>query len=259
MKKKIVIANWKMALTIKETEKLSKEIINGLKKINPKNIEIVFSPSFIALPSIKKIIEDSSVPISLAGQNLFWEERGAYTGEISPLVLKEIGVNFVIIGHSERRGYLKEDDEMIHKKVRIALIHNFIPILCVGETFREKEEGQTDLVLIKQISYGLGGIDLTKKNKFIVAYEPVWSIGSGQAVKPYELEHACFIIKQRLVDLFGLDLVEENFRIIYGGSVDSNNVKDLIKRKIDGFLVGGASLDAEEFIKIINVLSKFSS
>ncbi|MFN3301834.1 MAG: triose-phosphate isomerase [Patescibacteria group bacterium] len=259
MKKKIAIANWKMNLNLKETKNLTVEILDGLEKIEFKNTEIVFCPSFLALKDVGEIIKKYTKrykwPIYLGAQDVFWEEKGAYTGEVSPLTLREIGVNFVILGHSERRIYLKEDDEMVHKKTRIALFHHLIPILCVGETLEEREDGRRDLILIKQVSYGLEGIKLGKDDKFIVAYEPVWAIGSGQAVEPKELEHAIFIIKQRLVDLFGLDLVEKNFRLIYGGSVDSSNIKEFIDRKIDGFLIGAASLKAKEFIEIIKLLS----
>jgi triosephosphate isomerase len=255
--KKIVIANWKMNLGIKESQDLTKKILSGLKKIeNLENIEIVISPSFVALPFIKEIIKNFSPPVYLGAQNIFWEEKGSYTGEISPLFLKELGVNFAIIGHSERRINLKEDDEMVHKKVRIALHHQIVPIICIGETFEEREENQTDLILIKQISFALEGFRLTEENKIVIAYEPVWAIGSGQAVEPQQLQHAKFIIKQRLVDLFGFDLVDKCFRIIYGGSVDSKNVKRFVEKKIDGFLIGGSSLNAEEFLKIIEIVSK---
>ena len=255
--KKIVIANWKMNLSIKESQDLTKKIIEGLKRIkNLENIELVLSPSFLAIPFVKEIIKNSLIPIYLSAQDIFWEEKGDYTGEISPLFLKELEVDFAIIGHSERRMNLKEDDEMIHKKVRIALLHQISPIICIGETFEEREENQTDIVLIKQVSFALGGIKLTEKNKIIIAYEPVWAIGSGQAVDVRQLQHAKFIIKQRLVDLFGIDLVDKCFRIIYGGSVNSSNVKKFVEKKIDGFLIGGASLNADEFLKIIEIISK---
>lgn len=256
MKSKVIIANWKMALTLKETENLTLETLKGLENFNFSHTDVVLCPSFPALPLVNEIIKKSKLPVLLGSQDVFWEEKGAYTGAVSPLMLKEIGVKYIIIGHSERRLNLKETDEMVHKKMRVALINDFIPILCVGETFEERENNQRDIVIIKQVSYGVEGINLSKNDRFIIAYEPVWAIGSGQAVEPMDLEQANFIIKQRLVDLFGLDLVERNVRIIYGGSVDSHNIDKFVKRNIDGFLIGGASLNAQEFLKIVEMISK---
>jgi len=256
MKKKIIIANWKMSLGLKETGSLTSEILKGLKKIkNLQNLEIVLCPSFIALPMVKELVKNSSLPIFLGAQNVFWEEKGAYTGEVSVSMLKELGVNYIIVGHSERRDYLKEDDEMVHKKIRIVLDYNLIPILCIGETFEERQLGQKDYVIIKQLSTSLEGINFEKNDQLVIAYEPVWVIGSGQAVAPEEAEYTNQVIIQRLIDLFPMELVKNNFRIIYGGSVDSTNIKNFARRKIDGFLVGGASLEALEFLKIIELCS----
>lgn len=256
MKKKIVIANWKMSLSLKETEELTKEIMIGLKKMKDlSNLEIVFSPSFPALFSVKKIIEqypNLKEVVYLGAQNVFWEERGAYTGEVSVMMLKELGINYIIVGHSERRNYLKEDEEMIHKKIRIVLNHNLIPIICVGEKFEERQLGQKDIIIIKQISSALEGINFNENNKIIVAYEPVWVIGSGQAVAPVEAEYTNRVIKQRLIDFLPLDFVEKNVRLIYGGSVDKNNIRGFMeKENIDGVLVGGASLKAKDFLEIL--------
>ncbi len=257
MKKKIVIANWKMNLNLKETKDLTKKIIQDLKKIKKlKNLEIVLCPSFPAIFAVKNLISQArKLPVYLGAQNVFWEEKGAYTGEVSVPILKELGVKFIILGHSERREYLKEDNEMIHKKTRIVLAHHLIPILCVGETFEERLAGQKDVIIIKQVSRALEGIALDKKDKLIIAYEPVWVIGSGQAVKPDDAKEANLIIKQRLFDLFPVDFVENNIRLIYGGSVDKTIIKDFIEKDIDGFLIGGSSLEPEEFIEIIKILS----
>lgn len=256
MNKKIIIANWKMALTFSQTESLVKDIVDGLRNINFEKIDLVLCPSFPALPLVNKIIENSGLPIFLGSQNVFWEERGSYTGEVSPLVLKELGVSHVIIGHSERRLRLKETDEMIHKKVRVALANKLVPIVCVGETIEERDDKRKDMVIVKQVSYGVEGFNLNADDSFIIAYEPVWAIGSGQAVDPAELIKIIFTIKQRMVDIFGLEAVEKKSQIIYGGSIDSKNINNFVKKEVDGYLIGGASLNPQEFLKILKILSE---
>ncbi|MCX7778702.1 MAG: triose-phosphate isomerase [Patescibacteria group bacterium] len=257
MKNKIFIANWKMSISLTETENLTKEILAALKKIkNLGNLEIVLCPSFTALPKVGELIKKTEMPICLGAQDVFWEERGAYTGEISVLMLKELGVKYIIVGHSERRNYLKEDDEMIHKKVKVILNHGLIPILCVGEKFEERQIGQKDFVIIQQVSAALDGIHFDEKNQIVIAYEPVWVIGSGQAVEPTEAEYTHRVIKQRLIDFLPIDFIENNVRIIYGGSVEQNNVSDFLEQEnVDGVLVGGASLKTDEFLSMIKKFS----
>jgi len=255
MKKRILIANLKIGLSLKETENLTKEIIEALSQLmNFENLEIVICPSFTAIPRVYDLVKDSSLSLSLGAQNVFWEERGAYTGEVSVLMLKELGVNYVIVGHSERREYLKESEEMIRKKIKVALNHNLIPIVCIGETYEERKRGEKDNVIIKQMDYLLKDIDYKENKQIIVAYEPVWVIGSGQAVSPEEIENTSSVIRGKLMNLFPKDFVEKKVRIIYGGSVNSTNIKDFAMKNIDGFLVGTASLKSEEFIEIIKIL-----
>ena len=255
MKKNIIIANWKMNLGLSQTISLTKDILNGLKKIKKdwSKIDIVFCPSFPYLAEVNNLVK--RLKIDFGAQDCFWEERGAYTGEISPLQLKEMGCRYVIIGHSERRLNLNEDDEMVHKKVKAALDIGLIPILCVGETFEERQKGIKDYVIINQVSRALEGIDLKASQQLVIAYEPVWVIGTGQAVSPEEAEYVNRIILQRVIDLYPLPIVRNNIRIIYGGSVDRLNIKNFIEQEtIDGVLVGGASLKAAEFVEIINRL-----
>lgn len=255
MKKNIIIANWKMNLGLSQTISLTKDILSGLKK-NKKDwakIDIILCPSYVYLSEVKNLINKSD--IALGAQDCFWEERGAYTGEVSPAQLKEMDCQYVIIGHSERRQYLNETDEMIHKKIKTALEVGLIPILCVGETFEERQKGIKDYVIINQVNRALEGINLKANQQLIIAYEPVWVIGSGQAVKPEEAEYANRIILQQVIDLYPLPIIRSNIRTIYGGSVDHTNVKDFVQQDtIDGVLVGGASLRAEEFVKMINQL-----
>ena len=268
MKNKIIIANWKMNLTVKETEKLTENILKGIKKNlkSPNKIDIVLSPSFTALNIVKKKIYKKSFikskqnpNIYLGAQDLFWEMKGSFTGEISPEDLKELNVKYVIIGHSKRRLILQETDEMVHNKVKESLLAGIIPIICVGETFDQRQKGQKDYVIIKQVTDALEGINLRVNQKIIIAYEPVWVIGSGQAISLEEAEYMGQIIHQITIDLYPLPIVRNNIRIVYGGSVDSKNVLSFIKQEnIDGVLIGRASLKADEFVKMAKIISQAS-
>ena len=242
----IIIANWKMKLGVPESIDLAKEI----KKGTPKKAEVIVCPSFVSLSEVAKILRGSN--IKLGAQDCFWEEEGAFTGEVSASQVREAGCEFVILGHSERRKYLKETDEMIHQKVKMALASGLTPILCVGETFEQRQDGARDYILIKETTRALEGSSVGLDQQVIIAYEPVWVIGSGQAVDPQEAEVAHQVIRQSLFDLFPASIVENNFRIVYGGSIDSKNASDFVSlENTSGVLVGGASLDAEEFISII--------
>ncbi|MBU1164831.1 triose-phosphate isomerase [Patescibacteria group bacterium] len=247
----LVVGNWKMKLGLKESLKLA----NGLKKkIKRKSkVEVGICPSHSSLYPVAAAVRGSN--IKLGAQNLFWEEEGAFTGEISPSMLKELGCELVIIGHSERRQYLGETDEMVHKKTRIALENKIMPIVCVGENLEEREDKKTDFIIINQVTKALQGINVEENDQLVVAYEPVWVIGSGQAINPEDAEHVHRVIRQTLIDLNPKEVVDNNFRIIYGGSVDSDNVTSFTDKKlIEGVLVGGASLKAEKFVNIINAI-----
>jgi len=246
----IVVGNWKMKLNLKESIKLAKQLKKTIKRTKGK-IEVGVCPSYTSLYSVSATLAGSQ--IKLGAQDMFWEETGAFTGEISPLMLRDYGCQMVIIGHSERRQNLGETDAMVHKKIKTALNQKLLPILCVGEDFQQRSENQTDYVVIQQVTKALEGIDLKEDDKIVIAYEPVWVIGSGQAIEPEETEHVHNLINHILIDLFADNLVKTNFRIIYGGSVDSTNVNLFTDLDItDGVLVGNASLEAEEFVKIVN-------
>lgn len=245
-KKPIIIANWKMKLGLAESVALTKEI----KKEAELKAEIVICPSFVNLLAVGEILKKSS--IRLGGQDCFWEASGAFTGEVSALQLREIGCEFVILGHSERRQYLAETDEMVHQKVKAALSAGLIPIICVGETFEQRQDGAKDYILIQQTTKALEGVSVGQNQRVIVAYEPVWVIGSGQAVAPSEAAAAHQVIYQSLFDLFPSFLVKNNFSVIYGGSVDASNVAEFINlENTAGVLVGGAALKAKDFLAII--------
>ncbi len=257
-----LIANWKMQLLDSEAASLAAKIAQEDKNVkNGSNIEIILCPSFTALSKISGIIGESKLltgncQLSLGAQNVWYYEKGPYTGEISILQLKELGVKYIIIGHSERRKYLGETDEDINRKINICLDNGLTPILCVGETFEERRINKTDLVLIRQISQAMQDVKLKDNQKIIIAYEPVWVIGSGQAIKFEDAQHASQVIKQTLLDFLEPEIIKKNVPVIYGGSVDKDNIKNFIKPKIlDGVLVGGASLNIEKFISLIKQLT----
>lgn len=242
----IVIGNWKMKLGIPE----SKELASALKKKDIKKAEVVICPSFVALTEVAKILKHTN--IALGAQDCFWESQGSFTGEVSATYLKEAGCDFVILGHSERRKYLNETDEMIHRKIGMALSAGLVPVVCVGETFDQRHDGSKDYTLIHQTTKALEGIQLGPDQRVIIAYEPVWVIGTGQAIGPEEAAMSQQVIRQVLFDLFTPSVVKSNFSVIYGGSVDGSNATKLINlEENDGFLVGGASQNAEEFEAII--------
>lgn len=246
--KYLIVANWKMNLGIKESAALAEEIRDNLPDKN--EAEVVLCPSFVALTVVADVIRGTE--IALGAQDVFWEDRGAYTGEVSSRTLKEIGCKYVIVGHSERRGYLKESDEVVHKKVKQVINEGLTPIICIGESFNERQEGQKDYIVMTQVTRALSGIDIVGDHKVAIAYEPVWVIGSGQAVEPEEAENTHRVIRQTLIDIYPTATVNNNFKIIYGGSVDSYNVVDFLKQDtVQGVLVGSASLKAKEFINII--------
>ncbi|MEA3463754.1 MAG: triose-phosphate isomerase [Patescibacteria group bacterium] len=253
-KQKIIIANWKMKLTLAESLELTKKFKEKFKGFQKG--DVVICPNFISLQKVKKILNGSL--IKLGAQDVFWEEKGAYTGEISPGMLVEAGCEYVIVGHSERRKYLLENYEMIHSELKAVLnTEKLIPIVCIGESGDERKTDRRDFVLVDQLNQALSGIKILNDERIIIAYEPIWAIGSGVAIEPAEAEYAHKIIKLTLNDIFGVKIVNNNFRIIYGGSINSKNVKDFANiENLDGLLVGGASLDADEFYKVAKVILK---
>jgi triosephosphate isomerase len=247
MRTKFIAGNWKMNTTRKECAYL----IDALKRqISPDVITTVMvAPPFTNLYAASELLLHSN--IHLGAQNLYWEPKGAFTGEISPVMLKDVGCEYVIIGHSERRQYFKETDDDVRRKVRAALQFNLLPIICVGETLDQREQGNALSVVEKQIRNGLEGFDVTQASQFAIAYEPVWAIGTGKAATPRDAVEIHQRIRSTLGELFG-PYVAETIRIQYGGSVTGDNIEVFIREKeIDGALVGGASLKADSFLKII--------
>jgi triosephosphate isomerase len=248
MREWIVAGNWKMHNKIAESIALAKAIKEDTTTI--KNGEVVLAPTFTALFSVGETIKGSNV--QLAAQNMFYEDRGAYTGEIAPGMLKDIGCTYVIIGHSERRKYFHEQDQEVNLKVKKALMAGLKPIMCVGETDEEKVKGITRSVIGRQVNQGLSGVE--KIDNVVIAYEPVWAIGTGKVATPVEAEEVHQFIRGILKDLYGS--TADDIRILYGGSVTKDNIGDLIAMEdIDGALVGGASLKADGFLGIIQNIS----
>jgi len=245
----IVAGNWKMNNTIAESIALAKAIKEGTTNII--NGEVIVTPTFTALFSVGETIKGSNV--SLAAQNMFYEDKGAFTGEISSGMLKDIGCAYVIIGHSERRKYFHEEDQDVNLKVKKALMAGLKPIMCVGETDDERVNGITRSVIDRQIKQGLSGVG--KIDNVVIAYEPVWAIGTGKVATPVEAEEVHQFIRGILKDLYGS--TADDIRILYGGSVTKDNIGDLIAMAdIDGALVGGASLKADGFLGIIQNISR---
>ena len=254
MNEKIIIANWKMKLSLAESIELAKQIKIKFKGVTGGVVGVC--PNFISLLGVKEALKDSDIKIG--AQDVFWEENGAYTGEISPSMLVEAGCDYVIIGHSERRKFLMVNYEMIHREIKAVLnTESLTPIICIGENWDERKTDRRDFVLFDQLQQALSGIDVIGNQQIIIAYEPIWAIGSGTAIEPSEAEYAHKIIRLTLNDMFGMKIVNNNFKIIYGGSVNSKNVKGFSAlENIDGMLVGGASLDVEEFYKVAKALLK---
>lgn len=247
MRKRIVAGNWKMNKTNKEAVKMVtelKELVKGIEEIG-----VVVGAPFTALAELTKITEGSNVAI--AAQNMNAKDNGAYTGEISPLMLKDLGVKYVILGHSERREYYGETNEIVNEKVKAALANGLKAILCVGEKLEDREAGNTEAVVKNHLEGGLVGISKEDMANVVVAYEPVWAIGTGKTASPEQAEEVHKFIRDLLTDLYD-EATAQDVTVQYGGSMKPANSKELISQEnIDGGLVGGASLEAASFAEIV--------
>jgi len=245
MRTPVIAGNWKMHNTVAESLKLVRELKALVLGVG--GVEIVVAPVFTALGAVAAEIKGSN--IALSSQNVFWEEKGAYTGEIAPGMLKDVGCTYAIIGHSERRQYFGETDETVNKRVKATLKAGLTPIMCVGETLAEREGGKTLEIVSRQVTGGLAGLSSAEIDKLIIAYEPVWAIGTGLTPTLADVAEAHGFIRGRLATRHG----EGNrlVRVLYGGSVKPSNASELMAvADVDGALVGGASLKAEEFLAI---------
>ncbi len=247
MRTPIVAGNWKLNKTISEAV----ELVTALRDLvaNVTDVEIVVAPTFTALPAVARALQGSN--IRLSAQNIFWEDSGAFTGEISPVMLKDVGCDYVIIGHSERRQYFGETNESVNRKVKAALTHGLKPIICVGERLEDREAGKTESVVENHVINGIDGLSAEQLLSTVIAYEPVWAIGTGLTATPNEAQEVHAFIRSLLLRNYSADVTEQ-VRIQYGGSVKPDNAVELLTQAdIDGALVGGASLEAESFAQIV--------
>ena len=243
----LIAGNWKMHKTVDEAVDMLVQLKELIKDVE--DVEAAVCPPFTALYSVGKVL--SGTNIGLGAQNCYWEEKGAFTGEIAPPMLKEIGCQYCIIGHSERRQYFGETDENINKKATALYKVGILPIICCGETLEQREKGVTMKVVENQVRTCLAGLPADKVVETVIAYEPVWAIGTGKTATPDQAQEVHAFIRNILTDLYGEDIAQK-MRIQYGGSVTPDNVKELMgQHDIDGALVGGASIDAEKFAALV--------
>jgi triosephosphate isomerase len=248
MRRRIIAGNWKMNKSLTEAIDLATSVRDNLHN---DRVDVVLCPPFTNLAGVFQVIKES--PIALGAQNLFWEKSGAYTGEVSAGMLKAVGCSYVIIGHSERRQYFFETDETVNKKIKAALDVCLVPIFCVGERLEERQAGDTDKIVDRQVRQGLTGLTAEQVRQVVIAYEPVWAIGTGVVATPDQAQQVHAMIRALIGELYN-NTIAANFRIQYGGSMKPDNAGELLSQPdIDGGLIGGASLTAEAFLGIVNV------
>ena len=252
MRTPLIAGNWKMNTTIDEAVGLVNKMLGDLKKIN--KVEKVICPPFVSLAAVAEILKGSSV--KLGSQNMHFADKGAYTGEISPTMLASL-CRFVIIGHSERRQYFNDTDEIINKKIKASLKTGITPILCVGEKLSDNNAGRTEAVVGCQLELALA--DIENPGDIVIAYEPIWAIGTGKSASAQQANTTIKIIREKFADIFNTEAAE-SIRILYGGSVTADNIAEFTgQAEIDGALIGGASLNAEQFVSIVEKTAAISS
>ena len=251
----VIAANWKMHLTHLEAIQTVQKLSYLLDQGDTDRVEVVICPPFTSLRTVETLIQSDRIPFGLGAQNVHWESSGAFTGEVSPPMLAALRVAYVVVGHSERRQLFGETDETVNKKVRAVIAAGMAPILCVGETLQERDVGATEDRVTNQIRAGLSSVGAEDAAKLVVAYEPVWAIGTGRNAEPADAGQVIALIRSTLAELYGTGLADAT-RIQYGGSVKAGNIRDFMAHPdIDGALVGGASLDPEEFALIVKYRS----
>jgi triosephosphate isomerase len=249
MRKPFVAGNWKMNTDSQTSVELAKNIASGSVETAGQSVTVAVCPPFVYLQAVAKALSSSN--IGVGAQDMYFEHKGAFTGEISASMLKDVGCSYCLCGHSERRHVIGESDELINKKVTAAIGGGLLPILCVGELLEEREASQTNQVVTRHVKEGLAGLSAEKLQAVTIAYEPVWAIGTGLTATPDQAQDVHDFIRELLGQMYDEKLAEE-IRILYGGSVKPNNAEDLMNQEdIDGLLVGGASLKADDFLAII--------
>lgn len=251
-RKPLMAGNWKMNNTISEAVVLAQEISNQYDKETwGKEVEILVCPPYVDLKPVKTVFDFDKTKVGVGAQNVYWEPSGAFTGEVSVSMIKELGCTYCIVGHSERRELFGETNEQVNLKVKALVDGGVDPLVCVGESLAVRDEGTTDEFVCAQVKAAFAGVDADDAKKCVVAYEPIWAIGTGRTATPEQAEAVCAVIRSTLDELFGSETAE-TMRVLYGGSMNPGNVEGLMDQPdIDGGLVGGASLKAESFVQLI--------
>ena len=249
MRKRMIAGNWKMNKTYSEAVVLAEELACALAD-GTKGVDVVVCPPAVDLKGVGAVIDQKAAPVALGAQNVYWEESGAYTGETAPDMLTAVGATYCIIGHSERRGYFGETDEDVNRKAKALMAHGIVPISCCGESLETREAGEHVAFVVNQIKADTAGLEIDDPAKYVVAYEPIWAIGTGKTATADDAQEVIGAIRETLRDVFGEKA--EGIRILYGGSANPGNIAGFLeKQDIDGALVGGASLKAESFVAMI--------
>ena len=250
MRNRMIAGNWKMNETYGEGVVLAQGLADELAG-GTGDVDVVVCPPAVDLKGVSEVLEQSKAPVALGAQNVYYEESGAYTGETSPAMLESVGASYCIIGHSERRGYFGETDEDVNRKAKALMAHGIVPISCCGEPLEVREAGTYVEHVVAQVKAGLEGLEITDPAQLVVAYEPIWAIGTGMTATADDAQEVCAAVREALADLFGAELAS-GIRVLYGGSAKPGNIAELTaKPDVDGALVGGASLKAADFSQMV--------
>ncbi len=250
MRKRMIAGNWKMNKTWGEGVVLTQGLADELKD-GTGDVDVVVCPPAVDLKGVSEVIEQTSAPFALGGQNVYWEESGAFTGETAPSMLEAVGATHCIIGHSERRDYFGETDEDVNKKAKALMAHGIVPISCCGESLEVREAGKHVEFVVDQIKKDTEGLEITDPSKYVIAYEPIWAIGTGKTATADDAQEVCGAIRATLVEIFGEETAA-GIRVLYGGSAKPENIAGFLEKEdVDGALVGGASLKADSFAAMV--------
>ena len=250
MRNRMIAGNWKMNETFAEGVELAQGIVDQLAS-GTGNVDVVIAPPLVDLKGVSEVLSQANSSVALSAQNVYWEESGAFTGEASPAMLTSVGATHCIIGHSERRGYFGETDEDINRKAKALMAHGIVPISCCGESLEVRNAGTHVQFVVDQIKADTKGLEITDPSKYVIAYEPIWAIGTGMTATADDAQEVCGAIRKTLVEIFGAEIAD-GIRILYGGSAKPENVGGFLEKEdVDGALVGGASLKADSFVAMV--------
>lgn len=250
MRNRMIAGNWKMNETFAEGVELAQGIVDQLAS-GTGNVDVVIAPPLVDLKGVSEVLSQANSSVALSAQNVYWEESGAFTGETSPAMLTSVGATHCIIGHSERRGYFGETDEDINRKAKALMTHGIVPISCCGESLEVRNAGTHVQFVVDQIKADTEGLEITDPSKYVIAYEPIWAIGTGMTATADDAQEVCGAIRKTLVEIFGAEIAD-GIRILYGGSAKPENVGGFLEKEdVDGALVGGASLKADSFVAMV--------